>query len=143
MKIVIKNYEPYIKAFINNESSNNISINCLVDTWFWWVVAMPYFSWKNEEKSIVNFIDFLDEPKLQSESRFIETASWISKTYTSNIALDFWLLKTNSPVFLYKHNLEYSTKRDWLILWMKFIEENNLELLIKSEDWKFSKYYLN
>ena len=116
MNIEIDNYEPYIEVVIKNEKLSNIKIKCLVDTGFSGILAIPYFVWKNDEKSLVNKIDFIDTPKLLKEENYLETATWTSKTYKSFITLEFNSIKIKSKILIYKHNLEYASDKDHLIL---------------------------
>ena len=139
----IVDHIPYVKVTIKNINNKGIVINSLVDTWFSWSLAIPYFEWKNETISLINKIDLLsNQTKPLPEKEWLETASWISKTYSSLITIKMNNFKINSEVLIYKHSADYQKKYDGLVLWMKFIEENNLDLVIKTKNSRFSEYYL-
>lgn len=70
MNIKIDKYQPFISVVLENEDSRDIEVQCLIDTGFSWALAIPYFKWEWEFDSIVNQINFLDNPR-----------SWMEKQY--------------------------------------------------------------
>lgn len=136
MNISLNNYEPIINLDIINQDRSIKEVKCLVDTWFTWVLACPYFLWVNSEKSIINQFDLFN-PILLENNDWIETANSISKTYKASIILKFKWLKLESEILIYESKFEFSENKDLLILWMKFIELNNLDLHIAAKNWKF------
>lgn len=115
MLIEIINYEPYVELIISNKWSGNLNCKCLIDTWFSWDIAIPYF--KNNANSIVNNIDFIkNETYMLNSNNWTETASWESKTYRSVIEIIFSWELINSELLIFEHNLDYSKDRDCMIL---------------------------
>lgn len=123
MIIEFINREPFIKINIKNFKSWDIECLCLVDTWFSWSMAIPYFLDNNN--SLISKIDlFANTTKLLDQSNWIETASWISRTYTSTLLINIDDQILDSEIFIYEHLLWYSNIRDFFIIWIKFFEDN-------------------
>lgn len=123
--IKIINYEPFIEIIIENERSKNIRTRCLLDTWFSWTLCIPYFIWKWENLSLVNNVDLHDnKTRLLDDHEWMETATWICKTYISVISVNLSWIQLDSDIFIYEHSLEYSKTRDFPIIWIRFLEEN-------------------
>jgi len=139
----IVNYEPFVYLGIKNQTKNDCKVKCLADTWFTGLLSIPYFVWKWEYDSLVNQIEFMEgKTKLNPKSKWVETASWISKTYKSYITVELNWIETESEILIYEHDSEYSERRDIMLLWIEFIEMNGLHLNIKANWGEFIKHSL-
>ena len=70
--IIITNHEPFVEIDIENQKSNKIKTNCLIDTWFSGQLCIPFFKWKKGKLSLINFIDLFDK-----ETRLLDKKQWI------------------------------------------------------------------
>ena len=122
MNIEIDNYQPFILIKLENKDFSNIEVKCLIDTGFSWALAIPYFKWKWENDSLVNYFNFLDEPAKYEKD--IETASSKSKAYRAFVWLKIKNTEFKTELLIYESEITYSKDKDFLLLWMKFLNDN-------------------
>lgn len=122
MKISVNNSEPSIEAIAKDRTLNDISVKCIIDTWFTWFLSISFFKWN--DTSLVHQFKFLNKPKLLPESKWVETASWPTETYLAFISIYIEWRRINSELLICKSNADYSVRRDTMLLWMDFLKEN-------------------
>ena len=116
---------------------DNVDIWCVIDTWFTWSLSIPYFVRYPEANSLVKQIQFFEKAVLLSEKDWIETATWKAKTYKTYVWVYFWNEVIKSEIMIYETKMKYLPSRDWILLWMEFLEINKMKLNLDFEEKEF------